>query len=123
MDPKSTLFLVCSIINKEVFLFNWPHFLDQFKKYLLLLFSCVHQTYYSTDQNGSNSDSESDFHGPNDGLDDIDEIFDDTHSSVHNSEDISVTGIVTSYLSSVKEKLQSEINSYGRPSCYENNTF
>ena len=77
----------------------------------------------STDQNGSNSDSESDFHGPNDDLDDIDEILDDTRSGVHNSEDISVTGIVTSYLSSVKGKLQSEINSYGRPSCYDNNTF
>ena len=76
----------------------------------------------SADQIGSDSDSESDIHGPDD-LDDIDEILDDTHNGVNDSEDISVTGIVASYLSPVKEKLQSEINSYGRPSCYDNNTF
>jgi len=32
-------------------------------------------------------------------IDDIDEILDDTHNGVNDSEDISVTGIVASYLS------------------------
>ena len=38
-------------------------------------------------------------------------------------EDVSVSGIVALYLSSVKEKLQHELDSHGRPVCYENNIF
>jgi len=54
--------------------------------------------------------------------DDLDDILADVQPDI-NSEDISVTGIIASYLSSVKDKLQSEINNYAKPDCYRNNTF
>ena len=55
--------------------------------------------------------------------DDLDDILADMQPSDINSEDISVTGIIASYLSSVKDKLQSEITNYTKPDCYRNNTF